>query len=209
MGRDQATDAHDAGDDEDRVAEGAHGDDQPDVVACEARAQHVRVLGADGDDERRHRQEAGEEGGHASDGTAVVGFSEAKDSSSSLAWLHAAAARRLHVTASAVSQLVKALEAEVGQVVVVRATPCRATSAGEALVRLARQQGLLESEALAGLAAGGDGRVDLPVAVNADSMSTWFGGVLTQVAAWQARQCTTRVVGSTGISRSITADLVR
>lgn len=96
-----------------------------------------------------------------------------------------AAARRLHVTASAVSQRVKALEAEVGQVVVVRATPCRATSAGEALVRLARQQSLLESEALSGLAAAGAGRVDLPVAVNADSMSTWFAGVLTRVAEWQ------------------------
>src|SRR6478735_4769795 len=91
-----------------------------------------------------------------------------------------AAARRLHVTPSAVSQRVKALEAEVGQVVVVRSTPCRATSAGEALVRLARQQGLLESEALAGLATDGRPRVDLPIVVNADSMSTWFGAVLTE-----------------------------
>lgn len=96
-----------------------------------------------------------------------------------------AAARRLHVTPSAVSQRVKALEAEVGQVVVVRATPCRATSAGEALVRLARQQALLESEALAGLAAEVGARVDLPIAVNADSMSTWFGSVLVEVAAWE------------------------
>lgn len=95
-----------------------------------------------------------------------------------------AAARRLHVTASAVSQRVKALEAEVGQVVVVRSTPCRPTSAGEALVRLARQQSLLEAEALAGLASAGEGRVDLPVAVNADSMSTWFAAVLGDVAAW-------------------------
>src|SRR6476659_3026326 len=95
-----------------------------------------------------------------------------------------AAARRLHVTASAVSQRVKALEAEVGQVVVVRAAPCRATAAGEALVRLARQQGLLEAEALAGLTAGGHGRVELPVAVNADSMSTWFCEVLPHVAGW-------------------------
>ena len=63
-----------------------------------------------------------------------------------------AAARQLHVTPSAVSQRVKALEAEVGRVVVVRTSPCRATAAGEALVRLARQQSLLESEALAGLA---------------------------------------------------------
>ncbi|MGO4597044.1 LysR family transcriptional regulator ArgP [Terrabacter sp. 2RAF25] len=95
-----------------------------------------------------------------------------------------AAARRLHVTASAVSQRVKALEAEVGQVVVVRATPCRPTSAGEALVRLARQQSLLEAEALAGLASAGAGRVDLPVAVNADSLSTWFAAVIGHVAAW-------------------------
>ncbi|GAB3888054.1 LysR family transcriptional regulator ArgP [Terrabacter terrigena] len=95
-----------------------------------------------------------------------------------------AAARRLHVTASAVSQRVKALEAEVGQVVVVRASPCRPTAAGEALVRLARQQGLLEAEALAGLSSGVQGRVDLPVAVNADSMSTWFGAVFGEVAGW-------------------------
>lgn len=95
-----------------------------------------------------------------------------------------AAARRLHVTASAVSQRVKALEAEVGQVVVVRASPCRPTAAGEALVRLARQQGLLEAEALAGLSSGAEGRVDLPVAVNADSMSTWFGAVFGDVAGW-------------------------
>jgi LysR family transcriptional regulator (chromosome initiation inhibitor) len=95
-----------------------------------------------------------------------------------------AAARRLHVTPSAVSQRVKALEAEVGQVVVVRTAPCRATPAGEALVRLARQQSLLESEALAGLATGEGDRVDLPIVVNADSMSTWFAGVLTDAAGW-------------------------
>ncbi|GAA2746970.1 ArgP/LysG family DNA-binding transcriptional regulator [Terrabacter aerolatus] len=95
-----------------------------------------------------------------------------------------AAARRLHVTPSAVSQRVKALEAEVGQVVVVRTAPCRATRAGEALVRLARQQSLLESEALAGLATGDRARVDLPIVVNADSMSTWFGRVLAAASAW-------------------------
>lgn len=95
-----------------------------------------------------------------------------------------AAARRLHVTPSAVSQRVKALEAVVGQVVVVRTAPCRATSAGEVLVRLARQQSLLESEALAGLARDVRDRVDLPIVVNADSMSTWFGAVLTEAAAW-------------------------
>jgi LysR family transcriptional regulator, chromosome initiation inhibitor len=95
-----------------------------------------------------------------------------------------AAARRLHVTPSAVSQRVKALEAEVGHVVVVRTSPCRATPTGEALVRLARQQALLAAETMAELAPQGGSRVELPLAVNADSMSTWFGGVLAACAGW-------------------------
>ena len=100
-----------------------------------------------------------------------------------------AAARQLHVTPSAVSQRVKALEAEVGRVVVVRTSPCRATAAGEALVRLARQQSLLESEALAGLAVDTRTRADLPIVVNADSMSTWFGAVLTEAARGTTSCC--------------------
>lgn len=95
-----------------------------------------------------------------------------------------AAARHLHVTPSAVSQRVKALESAVGQVLVVRAVPCRATTAGEALVRLGRQQLLLESETLAALAPARGTRVDLPVAVNADSVEAWFADVLPVVAGW-------------------------
>jgi LysR family transcriptional regulator (chromosome initiation inhibitor) len=95
-----------------------------------------------------------------------------------------AAARRLHVTPSAVSQRVKALESEVGHVVVVRTAPCRATPTGESLVRLARQQALLAAETVAELAPRRTSRIDLPVAVNADSMSTWFGGVIAACAEW-------------------------
>ena len=40
-----------------------------------------------------------------------------------------AAARHLHITPSAVSQRIRALESEVGQVVVQRTTPCRPTAA--------------------------------------------------------------------------------
>ncbi len=94
------------------------------------------------------------------------------------------AARALHLTPSAVSQRIRALEAEVGQVVVVRTAPCRATAAGEALVRLARQQQLLAAEAAAQLAPDPTARVDLPVAVNADSMATWFPSVLAECATW-------------------------
>src|SRR3954452_22120112 len=62
-----------------------------------------------------------------------------------------AAARALHVTPSAVSQRVRALEREVGQVVVRRGAPCVPTEAGAALVRLGRQTRLLDDEARAAL----------------------------------------------------------
>lgn len=88
-----------------------------------------------------------------------------------------AAARALHVTPSAVSQRIKALEQTVGQVLVRRAKPCTATLAGEALVRFAGQVALLEREALA--QAQGDAR--LSVVVNADSLDSWFLPVLSRV----------------------------
>lgn len=87
-----------------------------------------------------------------------------------------AAARRLRLTPSAVSQRVKALEEQLGRVLLVRSKPARATEAGEAVVRLARQLALLERDALAELGGGGDeaARVSVPLAVNADSLATWF-----------------------------------
>ncbi|HJQ06969.1 MAG TPA: ArgP/LysG family DNA-binding transcriptional regulator [Nocardioides sp.] len=91
-----------------------------------------------------------------------------------------AAARRLHLTPSAVSQRVRALEGAAGQVLLRRTTPATATPAGEPLLRLARQHRLLEEEAAAAL--GGDRVGDLAVAVNADSLATWFRPVLTAVA---------------------------
>jgi LysR family transcriptional regulator (chromosome initiation inhibitor) len=92
-----------------------------------------------------------------------------------------AAAQRLHVTPSAVSQRIKALEQRVGQVLVVREKPCSATAAGVPLVRLAAQTALLEAEALADVG-GGDGVVArIAVAVNADSMSTWFSGIFSGI----------------------------
>jgi len=92
-----------------------------------------------------------------------------------------AAARHLHVTTSAISQRIRALESAAGQVLVRRATPCTATEAGAALVRLARQTALLYDD----LRAGASGEVvDLRVAVNADSLATWFRPVLDEVARW-------------------------
>jgi LysR family transcriptional regulator, chromosome initiation inhibitor len=89
-----------------------------------------------------------------------------------------AAAERLHVTPSAVSQRIKALEQRVGQVTIIREKPCRATTAGIPLLRLAAQTAMLESEALAEMGGGSSERPRIALAVNADSMSTWFTTVL-------------------------------
>lgn len=88
-----------------------------------------------------------------------------------------AAAQRLHVTPSAISQRIKALEQRVGQVLVIREKPCTATPAGVPLLRLAAQTALLESETLAEMGGGPTHRTRIALAVNADSMATWFTGV--------------------------------
>ncbi|MDG4793344.1 LysR family transcriptional regulator ArgP [Micromonospora sp. WMMD1082] len=95
-----------------------------------------------------------------------------------------AAARLLHVTPSAVSQRIKALEETVGQVLVRRHRPCDATEAGRPLLRLAGQLALLEREALAdarGPLGGDPGRTRVAVVVNADSLATWFPAALARL----------------------------
>ena len=88
-----------------------------------------------------------------------------------------AAARRLHVTPSAISQRIKLLEERLGQVLLQRATPCVATDTGKVLARFAEQVALLESEMLGEVGAHDDPartHLRLPVAVNADSLDSWF-----------------------------------
>lgn len=89
-----------------------------------------------------------------------------------------AAASRLNVTPSAVSQRIKTLEHAVGQVLIRREKPCTATAAGVPLLRLAAQTALLESEALAEMTGLPDRLTRVALAVNADSMATWFTEVL-------------------------------
>jgi LysR family transcriptional regulator (chromosome initiation inhibitor) len=96
------------------------------------------------------------------------------------------ASRALHVTPSAVSQRIKLLEEAVGQVLVVRRTPCTPTRAGEVLYRHALQVALLEADVLAGMEAPDAGPVAAPttitVAVNADSLATWLVPALGRFA---------------------------
>jgi len=97
-----------------------------------------------------------------------------------------AAARTLHVTPSAVSQRIKALEGAVGQVLVRRTKPCRATDAGQPLLRLAGQVALLETEAVNASRGGigsGQVRTRVAVVVNADSLATWFLPALAGMAS--------------------------
>ncbi|ALG70885.1 LysR family transcriptional regulator [Azospirillum thiophilum] len=93
------------------------------------------------------------------------------------------AAQQLHVTPSAVSQRVKLLEERLGSVLVVRGQPCTGTAAGQRLCQHVEQVALLESElrgALPGLAPA-DGPTTLRIAVNADSLATWFIAAMAEV----------------------------
>ncbi|MFD7627712.1 LysR family transcriptional regulator ArgP [Streptomyces sp. NPDC059851] len=94
-----------------------------------------------------------------------------------------AAAAALHVTPSAVSQRVKALEQRTGRVLLMRTKPVRATESGQVVIRFARQLARLERDARAelGMAQDEGGPVRLPIAVNADSLATWFLPALTRV----------------------------
>ena len=89
------------------------------------------------------------------------------------------AARRLHLTPSAVSQRIRQLEERTGQVLVLRGAPCTGTEAGRRLSLHVEQVALLENElrrAHPALLQPDDHSPapTLRLAVNADSLSTWF-----------------------------------
>lgn len=93
-----------------------------------------------------------------------------------------AAASALHVTPSAVSQRVKALEQRTGRVLLLRTKPVRATESGEIVLRFARQLARLERDTRSELGMSGAGEAArVSVAVNADSLATWFLPALTRV----------------------------
>ncbi|MBW6421206.1 LysR family transcriptional regulator ArgP [Rhizobium sp. XQZ8] len=97
------------------------------------------------------------------------------------------AAARLNVTPSAVSQRVKQLEERMGTVLIARGQPCTATEKGEWLCRHMEHVGMLEAELfthLPALAETGTANepVTLHIAVNADSLGTWFLGAIAGFA---------------------------
>jgi LysR family transcriptional regulator (chromosome initiation inhibitor) len=84
-----------------------------------------------------------------------------------------AAARALHITPSAVSQRIRALEASLGRVLLVRSKPVVVTESGAAALRVARQLDALADALAIDLAGEEGGRRLIPLGVNADSLATW------------------------------------
>lgn len=100
-----------------------------------------------------------------------------------------AAAASLHVTPSAISQRIKALENSAGQVLVRRTKPAEPTEAGVAYLKLARQIGLLLDDAASGSSADADlpewgtpPTISVRLAINGDSLATWVLPALAALA---------------------------
>ncbi|NRA88589.1 MAG: LysR family transcriptional regulator ArgP [Rhizobiales bacterium] len=95
------------------------------------------------------------------------------------------AAKVLNITPSAVSQRVKLLEERLGALLIIRGKPCRATEYGYALFKHTEQIQILEKKLLSTLP--GNDWVDLDeplllrLAVNADSVGTWFPSVMNEI----------------------------
>src|SRR3954467_14031201 len=83
------------------------------------------------------------------------------------------AAQLLSITQSAVSQRLRALETQVGQLLVVRSRPLRLTAPGKVLLRFARQLQAMRADVSVELGAQATTHERLPIAVNADSLATW------------------------------------
>ena len=99
------------------------------------------------------------------------------------------AARRLSFTQSAVSQRLRALEAQVGTVLIVRSRPLKATSAGQLLLKHTKMVRLLRADLerdlkeLAPSSLRGTREEErISIAINADSIATWALPALTGLA---------------------------
>ncbi|RED18482.1 LysR family transcriptional regulator ArgP [Pontivivens insulae] len=92
-----------------------------------------------------------------------------------------AAAARLGVTPSAISQRIRQLEERVGATLIIRGSPCQATSQGRALYRHVREVAALEQALDQEVRPDADQAALLRLAVNADSLPTWFMEGLSQV----------------------------
>lgn len=94
------------------------------------------------------------------------------------------AAQKLCITQSAISQRLKQLEDNLGQLLVVRSQPPRATTIGEQLLRHYQQVSLLQDDLLRELNQDDTSRqTRLTIGLNADTLATWFFDALTPLMA--------------------------
>ena len=85
------------------------------------------------------------------------------------------ASRKLHITQSAVSQRIKLLEDQVGQVLVTRMIPPQATRDGKRLLKHYMQVKSLETDLERTMETKeGKSFQVFPIGINADSLATWF-----------------------------------
>ena len=85
------------------------------------------------------------------------------------------AAVALHLTQSAVSQRVRLLEDQTGQILLARTTPPRPTAEGKRLIKHFHQVAQLEAELTEEADfIGSPGYRSLAIGINADSLATWF-----------------------------------
>ena len=91
------------------------------------------------------------------------------------------AAAELHVTPSAISQRLKALEEAAGVLLIRRGQPCAATAPGLRLIRHHDEVTLLERLLATDLAQLSPRAATVRIAVNADSLATWVIAALAAV----------------------------
>ena len=105
-----------------------------------------------------------------------------------------ATADLLGISASAVSQRIKAMEQLAGRVLLKRTNPVAPTESGQSVLRIARQSEFLHGEMEREL--GGGGAIQsVAVAVNADSLATWFLTAVGELAAQDKIFCDVRREG--------------
>lgn len=212
----QGAESCDPGEDQDCIGEQANQDGRSNMFPADALAQDERILGTDGNNQGQSGGQAVYKGkvchqlricGEAmtrrtKDSKVPLEFLIMDFPAEQLQTLKAVvetgtldrAARQLNVTASAVSQRLKALEKQAGSVLFIRSRPIRTTSSGDVLLRLARETHMLSAEAHRALGLeSGTGvesrRTDLSIAVNADSLASWFAPVLAGLADQELMMC--------------------
>lgn len=208
------------------------------MLATQALAQHEGVLRTDRHDQRQAQaksRDGNDDDGHGADARRTASRRRTNVLQEALAWLlmkldlaqlralstavsegtFEAAARHLHVTPSAISQRIKALENATGRVLLQRTTPVQPTESGRVVLRLAQQVEHLTAETAHELGAEqATARPStLSIAVNADSLGTWVLPALAPLAAQgcfdlhrEDQEHTTALLRNGVVMAAITAD---